>query len=159
MVRVDVDAINCDKIERVLVCITSQISSQRLIDKAAEIADKENAELHILHVQQGNSIFNNADTPKMIHSLCQYGSQKGGTMHFYCHEDVPECIGKFVSEKYITKIIIGQPPVKDFQDIKELKKAAAKILNQIKNPVEAIIIPRDENTENMRVCLNMGIGF
>ena len=72
---------------------------------------------------------------------------------------MPECIGKFVSEKYITKIIIGQPPVKDFQDIKELKKAAAKILNQIKNPVEAIIIPRDENTENMRVCLNMGIGF
>ena len=54
---------------------------------------------------------------------------------------------------------IGHPPVKDFQDIKELKKAAAKILNQIKNPVEAIIIPRDENTENMRVCLNMGIGF
>ncbi len=53
----------------------------------------------------------------------------------YCHEDVPECIGKFVSEKYITKIIIGQPPVKDFQDIKELKKAAAKILNQIKNPL------------------------
>ena len=34
-----------------------------------------------------------------------------------------------------------------------------KILNQIKNPVEAIIIPRDENTENMCVCLNMGIGF
>ena len=84
MVREAVDAINGDKIERVLVCITSQISSQRLIDKAAEIADKENAELHILHVQQGNSIFNNADTPKMIHSLCQYGSQKGGTMHFYC---------------------------------------------------------------------------
>ena len=105
MVREAVDAINGDKIERVLVCITSQISSQRLIDKAAEIADNENAELHILHVQQGNSIFNNADTPKMIHSLCQYGSKKGGTMHFYCHEDVPECIGKFVSEKYITKII------------------------------------------------------
>ncbi len=155
MVREAVDALSGDKIERVLVCITSQISSQRLIDKAAEIADEENAEFHILHVQQGNSIFNNADTPKMIHSLCQYGSQKGGTMHFYCHEDVPKCIGKFVSEKYITKIVMGQPPVKNFEDIKELKKAASKILKEIKNPVEAIIIPRNENTENMRICLNM----
>ena len=42
-----------DNTERVLVCITSQANSERLIDMAAETADMLNGELHILHVQRG----------------------------------------------------------------------------------------------------------
>lgn len=154
MVREAVDAMKNDGIERVLVCITSQINSERLIDRAASLADELNGELHILHVQQGNSIFNNSDTPEMMHRLCQYGSEKGGAIHFYCDEDVAKCIGGFVSQKGITRLVIGQPPVNNIKDIKKLQEAAQKVLKCIKEPVEIIVIPREDDKENVRFNVN-----
>ncbi len=150
-----VNSIKDDKSEKVLVCITSQLNSERLIDKAAQLAQETGAEFHILHVQQGDSIFNNSETPDMMNTLCQYGSAKGGTIHFYCDENVALCISKFISQKQITKIVMGQPPVKDVNDIKELRKAADKVLHEIKTPVEVIIVPRDENTEDKHIFINM----
>ncbi|MPM49129.1 hypothetical protein SDC9_95857 [bioreactor metagenome] len=50
-----------DGIERILVCITAQCNSKRLINEGAKVADQVNGELHIIHVQRGDSIFNNAD--------------------------------------------------------------------------------------------------
>ena len=143
-----------DGIERVLVCITSQLNSERLIDSAASIADSLDGELHILHVQRGDSIFNNSDTPKIISDLCQYGSKKGGSIHFYCDEDIAECIGKFVLEKHITTIVIGQPPKCDINDINGIKKAAQKVIRHIKNNVELVVIARNKNEKDAHIRLN-----
>ena len=44
--------------------------------------------------KEEDSIFNNSDTPRIINELCQYGGKKGGSIHFYCDEDIAECIGK-----------------------------------------------------------------
>ena len=159
MVREEVDSVKGDGIERVLVCITSQINSERLIDKAADLADTQGAELHILHVQRGDSIFNNSETPKMVSMLCQYGSERGGSIHFYCDEDIAQCIGKFVSEKHITEIVIGQPPVKDIRDLRELKRAASKVLHEVKEPVEVIVVPRDDDKDNVHIFLNADISL
>ena len=50
MVR-DFDASAPVGTNKVVACITAQYNSERLIDTAAEVADKFNAELHILHVE------------------------------------------------------------------------------------------------------------
>ena len=150
-----VNSIKEDKSEKVLVCITSQLNSERLIDKAALLAEEIGAEFHILHVQRGDSIFNNSDTPAMMSRLCQYGSSKGGSIHFYCDEDISLCVAKFIAQRHITKVVMGQPPVKDINNINELRKAADKVLHDIKTPVEVIVIPRDENVEDKHIYINM----
>ncbi len=43
--------------EKVLVCITIQKNSKRLIRKGAEIANNIGGELHILHVEKRNEYF------------------------------------------------------------------------------------------------------
>lgn len=95
---------------RVLVCITAQSNSERLIDAAAEIADRENAEFHILNVNKGSSIFNNSETPLLLERLFAYGSGKGGMVHMKCSEDVPSSIDSFIKEYGITLVVLGEPP-------------------------------------------------
>lgn len=99
-----------EEVLKVLVCITAQSNSKRLIDIAAENADRLNAELHILNVQKGTSIFNDKDMPRRIQDLFSYGTEKGGMIHAYCDEDIPGIISSFVRNEGITDIILGRPP-------------------------------------------------
>ena len=71
MVR-DFDSAAPKGTDKVVACITAQYNSERLIDTAAEVADKFNAELHILHVNKGTSIFNclNTEVKKAEWFIC-----------------------------------------------------------------------------------------
>ena len=138
-----------EKIEKILVCITAQCNSKRLIDEGARVADLNDGELHILHVQQGDSIFNNSETPKLLEELFNYASQKGGMVHFYCDEDVSECIGNFVNETGITKVVLGEPPVvKEITD-ETIREQLKVVIRHIYEPVDLIIVRRQEGLENI----------
>ncbi len=104
---------------KVVVCITAQQNSERLINEASAEADKLNAELHILNVNKGTSIFNNSETPMLIEKLFAYGSAKGGMVHMICSEDVADAIGGFIDEYSITHIVLGEPPVLNPKTLKE----------------------------------------
>ena len=144
------------KHETVLVCITNQINSQRLIDKAAEIAGEKQADrFHILHVQQGESILSDKNAPDMMHELCQYGDKKGGIMHFYCDEDIADCIGRFVKENDIDTVVIGQPLIENIKDVFALKEALRKIIWRIEGDIDIVVIPRNEDIENIHISLNI----
>ena len=93
------------KEEKVVVCITAQNSSQRLIDYGAEVAEQAKGSLHILHVQKGDSIFQNGETLKLLTKLLAYGDRCGGIIHVLCDRDVPKCIGQFVKQEGITKLV------------------------------------------------------
>jgi K+-sensing histidine kinase KdpD len=97
---------------RVLVCITAQSNSERLIDAAALVADKNNAEFHILNVNKGTSIFNNSKTPLLLEELFEYGTERGGMVHMLCSDNVAKSIGDFIKEYGITTIVLGEPPKK-----------------------------------------------
>lgn len=99
-----------NKQHRVLVCITAQSNSKRLMDCGCTIAEACGGELHILHVLAGDSVFNNPDTPVLLQQLFDYGAKKGGIIHAYCDNNVPESIGRFAEKEEITKIILGEPP-------------------------------------------------
>lgn len=141
-------------IDRILVCITAQGNSKRLINSGAELADKTDGELHILHVQLGNNIFNNEDTPRLLEELFDFGSQKGGMIHCYCDEDVAKCIGRFSEETGITKVVFGQPPIEAELEKDVVLNNLKHLLRFVPNWVDLIIVPREEGIENICIKRN-----
>lgn len=130
--------------ERVVVCITAQHNSERLIDEAAALADRLDSELHILHVNKGESIFNTADKPALLDMLFEYGSEKGGMVHMLCCDDVAKAIGDFIEEYNITKIVLGEPPLKSLRD-KGMESEFDRIFDMIKKKnIELIMVNRPE---------------
>lgn len=141
MVR-DFDSSAPEGTKKVLVCITAQSNSERLIDYASLIADENNAEFHILNVNKGTSIFNNNSTPQLLEKLFAYGSERGGMVHMLCSEDVAKSIGDFIKEYNITNIVLGEPP-KKIQKLQEESEFGCidRVLSEC--GAEVIIIKRE----------------
>lgn len=99
--------------EKVLVLVTAQKSSIRLIEYGFSLALATGGELHILHVQEGNSVFDNSDSLRMLQGLVEYGGRLGACVHVQCAKDVGEFIGKFVREEAVTRLVAGQPPQRE----------------------------------------------
>ncbi len=127
--------------EKVLVGITAQTNSKRLIDKGTEVSKEKNAELHILHVQKGDNIFFNEDAPKLLQRLYQYGSEHGGQIHALCGEDVGQVIIDFIKENEITCIVVGERP-KDIVIPKE--NDLLEKIKEIAESIEIVVLKREE---------------
>ncbi|HOA82132.1 MAG TPA: universal stress protein [Defluviitaleaceae bacterium] len=94
--------------QKILACITIQQNSRRLIKKGAELAEQLGGELHILHVEQGNSILAKNDTGELLQELFDYASKLGAEVHVVCDDNVPERIASFIKENNITELVIGE---------------------------------------------------
>ena len=123
---------------KVLVCITAQSNSKRLMDCGHNIALKCEGELHILHVLKGDSVFNNPDTPVLLQELFDYGSRVGGMIHAYCDENVPKSIGSVVKNEKMTTIILGEPP----REMKKPETHFKNIVKEMPDGVELVILNR-----------------
>lgn len=95
---------------KVLVCITIQENSKRLMQKGFELAKSLNGELHILHIHQGDSIFETPNSSELFQELFIYGSELGGQVHFLCSSNITNTISGFVCDNSITDLIIGKAP-------------------------------------------------
>lgn len=122
---------------KILVCITAQSNSHRLIDKGNEAAQKNNGTLHILHVEKGNDIFKSSD--KLLQELFNYASTLGGIVHGLCSDDVVQTIMQFIKGEEITHIVLGEPPAAE--NIKPLDIDA--ILRDKMPHLEIIILRRN----------------
>ncbi len=127
-----------DGINKVLVCITAQSNSKRLMDCGHDIASKSEGELHILHVLKGDSVFNNPDTPVLLQELFDYGTKEGGMIHAFGAENVSKSIGDFVKNERMTKIILGEPP----REMKKPETHFKGIVKEMPDGVELIILNR-----------------
>lgn len=96
---------------KVLVCITIQQNSKRLINKGYDIAKDNNGELHVIHIRKGETIFESPESSELFEELFAYGSELGGQVHFLCSTNIPQTINDFVTEHAITHLVIGKPPV------------------------------------------------
>lgn len=103
---------NTEKNEKVLVLATAQKNALRLIDYGFSMALANDGELHILHVQKGNSVFDGTDTLKRLQELIDYGVRLGACIHVLCDNDVAGCVGNFIEEEGMTRVILGEPPQK-----------------------------------------------
>ena len=82
----------------------------RLIDKGHEISLHISAELHILHVEQRNSIFFTDESAQMLDNLFRYGSERNGVVHAVCSQDPFAAIQRFIREEVITDAVLGESP-------------------------------------------------
>lgn len=115
---------------KVLVCITIQQNSRRLIKKGFDAAQAIDGELHILHIKKGDTIFDHPDSSTLLEELFLYGSELGGEVHFLCSNNVTRTITDFIKEEGISTLIIGTPPSSIMSSSPiwgELKKATQNI--------------------------------
>lgn len=134
------------KKEKIAVCITAQTSSQKLIDYGAEVAQQYNGSLHILHVQKGDSIFQNGQTLKLLTKLLAYGDRCGGIIHVLCDQDIPKCISEFVKQEEITKVIMGELPKQETKKCLKEKEETQfqKIITILPQHVEVITVGQQD---------------
>lgn len=132
------------KVEKILVGITVQANSKRLIEKGAEIANQKQGQLHILHVQKGNNIFVNSNSSELLQKLYQYASELGGETHAICGDDICEAIINFAKDMEITTMVLGERP-------KHIKVDSENdIISKIKlsiPEIEIVILERKEEKE------------
>lgn len=96
---------------KVLVCITIQENSRRLIKKGFQTAKNLDAPLHILHIKKGDSIFDTPDSSLLLDELFSYGSDLGGEVHFLCSNNICQTISDFIKDEAMTHLVIGKAPV------------------------------------------------
>lgn len=128
---------------KILVCITAQENSKRLIQEGATLADAEDGELHILHVEKGNTIFQNTNAPLLLQELFRYATDKGGMVHVYCDDNVPESIAAFISREGITHLVLGEPP-KEFLQRNGADCQLQRILEGLPRRVHVTVVSRME---------------
>lgn len=95
---------------KILVGITIQENSRRLIDEGVRLSKSLNAPLHILHIRKGETIFDNPESSILLENLFAYGGELGGEVHFLCGEHVSRTFLDFVKDNDITHLVIGESP-------------------------------------------------
>lgn len=94
---------------KILVCITPQSNSKRLIDKGSNSIFNIDDELYILHVTKGSNLLLDPESIDLIQKLFTYASSLGGIVQGLCGEDIYKTIKKFIVENMITHVVVGTP--------------------------------------------------
>ena len=128
--------------QKILVCITIQQNSRRLIKKGAELAEQLGGELHILHVEQGNNILSKNDTGELLQELFDYASKLGAEVHVVCDDNVPERIVSFIREHNITELVLGETMKNKIYRL--LTNDIASYIASTTPEVEVIVLEREK---------------
>lgn len=126
---------------KVLVCITIQENSRRLISEGFTLAQSIDAPLHILHIRKGETVFDNADSSKLLEDLFAYGSELGGEIHFLCSNNISETISNFIIDEHITEVVIGETV--EGTPISEQQNIYVELTHKL-NSIHLNVIPREE---------------
>ena len=128
---------------KVLVGITIQENSRRLISTGAELAKSIDAPLHILHIRKGIIVFDNPESSILLQELFSYGGELGGEVHFLCSNHVKQSILDFIKENEITHLVIGETPI-EFSS--QNNTVGNTLLSYLPN-IEVTVLPREDEQE------------
>ena len=96
-------------VETVLVCVTGQSSSERLIRKGAEIASTHGASLLVLSVSgSGLNLTSNPQVMQSLNDLYRLSSEVGAEMTILHHPDARRAICDFAKERGVTRLVVGE---------------------------------------------------
>ncbi|MDF2877970.1 MAG: hypothetical protein K0S30_1066 [Clostridia bacterium] len=127
--------------EKVLVCITIQENSRRLISEGFNTATTLDAPLHILHIRKGETIFDNPESSSLLEDLFDYGSELGGEIHFLCSHNISQTIMDFIVTNEISHLVIGESPIdNDFDSTAGIYEEISSTLS----PVTISVLSRED---------------
>lgn len=126
---------------KVLVGITIQENSRRLIDEGLRVARSLDAPLHILHIRKGETIFDNPESSLLLEDLFAYGGELGGEVHFLCGEHVSQTFSNFVKENHFSHLVIGESPA---HIAIKAPSVYDKLTHELKD-IEIIVLQRELN--------------
>lgn len=134
-------------IEKVLVCITIQENSRRLINKGADIAEQLNAQLHIVHIENGMSVFSSPDAIDLLEELFDYGKELGGEVHFISDMNIPNRIVTLIDEQEITRVVLGESMRSKLHQL--LKPNIHSYIRNKNKAYEVLVIARKDKDEEL----------
>lgn len=127
--------------EKVLVCITIQHNSRRLIEKGANLCRESGGELHILHIENGKSIFSKPEVTELLEELFKYGKDMGGEVHFFTDDRVAERIVAFINEFQITTVVLGETLRSKLYKL--LRRDISRYISKETKDLEQLVIKRE----------------
>ncbi|GAA0078809.1 hypothetical protein UT300005_31880 [Clostridium sp. CTA-5] len=129
--------------ERVMVSISSNPKSKRLIRFGARLARKYKCTCYVVYVKCTH-IFSTKETPerlKELQSNVELAKQLDATVVELSGKSVSNTLLKFAQEKHITKLVIGHPRRSKFQKLLR-GSTTNKFLEQAKD-IQIIVVPYD----------------
>lgn len=95
--------------ETVLVCVTGQQSSQRLIRRGAALAREHGAALLVLSVSgSGVNLLSNPEVSQALNDLYRLSGEVGAEMTMLHHHDAHRAICDFAKERGVTRLVLGE---------------------------------------------------
>lgn len=100
--------------ETVLVCVTGQQSSQRLIHRGAELAQQLGGMLLVLSVSgSGFNLLTNPEVCQSLNDLYCLSGQFGAEMTMLHDADAHKAICQFARERGVTRLVLGEGKADD----------------------------------------------
>lgn len=95
--------------ETVLVCVTGQQSSQRLVHRGAALAQEHNASLLVLSVSgSGVNLLSDPQVSQALNDLYRLCGEVGAEMTMLHHHDAHRAICDFAKEHHVTRLVLGE---------------------------------------------------
>ena len=130
----------CDNI---MVCVTQQKTCERLIKKGAAMQLGVKGNLYVIHVAKEGTTLNLGNSKNGNGSALEYlfniSKGVGADLTVLWANDITDAIEKFVKDKSIGYIILGEPP-----DNESDKGVIADLRRDLSN-CEIYIMPSEEN--------------
>jgi len=95
--------------ETVLVCVTGQMTGERLIRKGAEIAREHSAKLLVLSVYgSGQNLSTDPRVMQSLNELYRISGEVGAEMTMLHHPDARRAIADFARKRGVTRLVLGE---------------------------------------------------
>ncbi|MFZ5985926.1 MAG: universal stress protein [Bacillota bacterium] len=95
----------------ILVCVTQQITCERLILKAADLRNELKAELFVIHVAKNEwNFLDNIKEGEALEYLFRISKSVGANLSVLKSDDIVQTIVDFARENRIKHIVMGESP-------------------------------------------------
>ncbi len=99
--------------ENIMVCVTRQMTCQRLIDFGKQLMGDEGDSLHIIHVAKSDYNFlGNPEEAKALDFLYEKARDAGAELTVLKSDDILDTLSELVRQNAITKVVVGENPDK-----------------------------------------------
>lgn len=129
---------------KVLVCVTPQRNSFRLIKKGANFAKEFDAELFVLYVQNDLDLTKDKKTAELIDELFDLTSQYDGAMYIEVSDDISASIVEFINKNKISHVMLGQTMATKIEKL--LKRDIVSRVTSNAEGVQFLILERSRIT-------------